>query len=335
MKRAIITGVSGQDGTLLSRFLCSQGTKVLGLHRGNFPKQIVAGMENQENLTLVKVRDYLDKNLQHIIQDFKPDYIYALHGNSFPKSAQITKRDFIIDPVMEFLYHMEILSTLTKKVKYLLCASSEIFASESVGLLDETTQVGPRNSYGLGKLNLLSAGKYFRDFEGEHIYSAILFPHESEYRRDDFVIMKLIESFTGVHNRDAEPLIFGDLSSSRDFGSGKDYVKWMSMLVESGLPGDYCFATGVNTRIDSIIDLIAEIMGIELERRETGGKIEFASKLDPKKIYVISKPANSEFSNYTYPAGQNKKLFKEIGVQEITDMRDWIGEMIAAKTSIV
>jgi GDPmannose 4,6-dehydratase len=332
IQRAIVMGATGQDGVLLSNLLCAEGLEVLGLYRGRTPNESVHGSHQKSNMHFSAIRDYHDPKLKPLIRDFSPDYIFALHGNSFSLSDEMGKQNFICEPTSHFIYHMGILNEISKKVKYLLASSSEIYAGSKVELIDENSDPKPRTPYGLGKLNLLNAGKYYRESESREVFGAILFPHESEYRRNDFVIMKLVESIVGVHLRGKAPLVFGDLTTSRDFGSARDYVNWMYKLVQLGMPDDYCFATGVNTPVTEIVLLIAEILGIELEILEVNGRLNYVSRLDATKIYLISDPTRKIPTNYTYPIGSNEKLFNQIGNQEVTSIKKWLQEMINSKS---
>ncbi len=331
-RRAIVTGATGQDGVLLSNLLCEQGLEVLGLHRRRTPNKAENVELHKPNMRLSAIKDYQDPRLISLIRDFSPDYIFALHGNSFSLSDEINKKNFICDPTFDFIYHMEILSQIPKKVKYLLASSSEIYAGAELERIDENSDPKPRTPYGLGKLNLLNVGRYYRELEECEVFGAILFPHESEYRRNDFVIMKLVESIVGVHREGKAPLIFGDLTTSRDFGSARDYVNWMYKLVQVGKPDDYCFATGVNTPVTEIVLLIASILGIELEILEVNGQLHYVSRLDIRRIYLISDPTRKIPTNYTYPVGTNQKLFGQIGPQEVTSIKKWLEEMINAKS---
>jgi GDPmannose 4,6-dehydratase len=328
-QRAIVMGATGQDGVLLSNLLCTEGLEVLGLHRGRELNESQLIRHRNPNMRLSVIGDYRDPKLTPLIRDFSPDYVFALHGNSYSLSNEITQKNFICDPVSDFVYHMEILSQIPKKVKYLLASSSEIYAGTKVEHIDEGTKPNPSTPYGLGKLNLLNAGRYYRETESREVFGAILFPHESEYRRNDFVIMKLVESIVDVHFRGKAPLVFGDLTTSRDFGSARDYVNWMYKLVQHGISDDYCFATGVNTPLNEIIRLISEILGIELEILEVNGQLLYVSKLDVSRVYLISDPIRMLPTNYTYSAGTNQKLFGQIGPQEITGIKKWLQEMIS------
>jgi GDPmannose 4,6-dehydratase len=331
-RRAIVTGATGQDGALLSNLLCAEGLEVLGLHRARTPNDSAYAKLQKPNMRLSAIRDYRDPKLKPLIRDFSPDYVFALHGNSFSLSDESNKKNFICDPTSDFIYHMEILGKIPKNVKYLLASSSEIYAGTKSERIDEDSDPKPRTPYGLGKLNLLNVGRYYREFESCEVFGAILFPHESEYRRNDFVIMKLVESIVGVHLRGKAPLTFGDLTTSRDFGSAKDYVNWMYKLVQVGMPDDYCFATGVNTPVTEIVLLIAEILGIELEILEVNGRLYYVSRLDARRIYLISDPIRKIPTNYTYPVGTNQKLFDQIGPQEVTSIKKWLKEMIHSKS---
>lgn len=243
-KRAIITGILGQDGSFMAELLASKGYSVYGLVKDQFDERHKWICSLSENISIIRT-DILDKkSLTKIICDIKPNEIYNFAGISNVFSPwENTNLIFALNAkVPENI--LRIILDFDKSIKFFQASSCLIFGRDTSGLQDELTPSKPIYPYGISKLyadNMVS--EYRKEF-GLFCCSGIFFNHESERRGNDFFSKKIVRAATMIDLGLSGPIKVGNLDSLRDYGYAKDYVDAAYRMINSDFPCDYVIGTG-------------------------------------------------------------------------------------------
>jgi GDPmannose 4,6-dehydratase len=257
MSSALILGITGQDGRLLSEFLLGKGYQVTGLVRRSSSDNLGRLKDIRNQLHLVS-GDILDiSSLYSVISD-KPDEIYNLACQS-DVGISFKQPNYTFDTVATgCLNVLECIKNVSPQSKYYFAASSEMFGSSvnENGFQNESTPFFPQSVYAIGKVAGFNMTKLYRKAYGLHTSSGILFNHESQYRGLNFVTRKISSYVARIKlNKEKCKLKLGNLDSMRDWGFAGDYVCAMWLMLQQEVPDDYVVATG-ETR--SVRDFLIE-----------------------------------------------------------------------------
>lgn len=269
MKKAFITGISGQDGSYLAELLLSKGYQVLGLIRRNSLPQYQSkrldecGITDQIRTVYGDVTDM--SRLFSILSEYQPDEIYHLAAQSHVKiSFEIPSytTDTIVFGTLNVL---EAARLCCPKAKIYLAGSSEMYGNEkdSDDFRRETTQMIPVSPYGCSKLYGFNLGKVYRESYNMFICNGILFNHESPRRGINFVTNKVVHGAVNIKNKRQEVLPLGNLLATRDWGHAKDYVKAMWLMLQQETPDDYVCATGESRSIQELCYCTFSKLGLD------------------------------------------------------------------------
>ena len=267
MKKALITGITGQDGSYLAEFLLEKGYEVHGIIRRS-------SLINTHRINSVykKIRlHYGDMNdsssLVRIIQKTKPDEIYNLAAQSHVKTSfQIPEYTSEIDALgtLRILNAIQILE-ISKKIRFYQASSSEIFGLVQETPQKETTPFYPRSPYGVAKLYAHWITKNYRESYGIHASSGILFNHESPRRGETFVTRKITIALKNISEKKWDCLYLGNLDALRDWGHAKDFIRGMWMMLQQDEPDDYVIATGEQYSVREFAEKCAPYFGFNIE----------------------------------------------------------------------
>lgn len=264
IKRALITGISGQDGSYLAELLLSKGYEVWGLlRRHSVPENQTSRLEKigiYEDLNLV-YGDMTDlPSLLHILKDINPDEIYNLAAQShvrisFDQPAFTTMAD--ANGVLNLLEAMRLMCPNARMYQ---AGSSEMFGNEcdEDGYRRETTPMLPVSPYGCAKLYAYNLCRVYRTSYDLFIANGILFNHESPRRGLNFVTNKVVDGAVKIFKGERKELALGNLNATRDWGHAKDYVRAMWMMLQHDTPEEFVCAMGES---HSIRDLCGEVFG--------------------------------------------------------------------------
>jgi GDPmannose 4,6-dehydratase len=266
MKRALITGITGQDGRYLSEFLTGKGYQVFGVVRGqNNPKAELVQEENPK-LELVEgdLRDL--SSLIAIVEQVQPDEVYNLGAISFVqlsfKQADLTAEITGLG-VLRMLEAVRIVGGTNNPIRFYQASSSEMFGKVRETPQNEMTPFHPRSPYGVAKVFGHNITVNYRESYGLHASSGILFNHESPRRGLEFYTRKVTNGLAriklGLQNR----LTLGNLDFSRDWGFARDYVEAMWLMLQQDEPDDYVVATGETHTGREFLDVAARIAGYD------------------------------------------------------------------------
>lgn len=274
MKKAIVTGITGQDGAYLAQFLLSKGYKVFGTYRrlssANFWRIHELNIDKNENLELIEF-DLTDlSGAIRLIEKCEPDEIYNLAAQSFVgisfdqplTTANITG----LGPV----HLLEAIRIVNKKIKFYQASTSEMFGKVQEVPQTEQTAFYPRSPYGIAKLYAHWMTINYR--ESYDIFGAcgILFNHESPLRGLEFVTRKITNTVAKIKNHSAEVLELGNLNAKRDWGYAGDYVRGMWSMLQAEEPATFVLATGKTTTVREFVHKAFACAGYNIEFRGKG-----------------------------------------------------------------
>ena len=295
MKKAIITGITGQDGYLLSKYLKKKNYLVIGLSRKlNKDKKIIK-------------TNYSKKSIEKIINFFKPDEIYNLTGFSNPsKSWKHPQKNFFanLNITLNFL---EILKKHTK-IKFFNACSSEIF-SDSNSPLNENSKISPMNPYGIAKSASYFLVNAYRKKYGLFLINAISFNHASHKSEKNFLLSYLLSSCKKIKENKIKKIIIKDSRPIRDFGCAKDYVTYFHKLMKLKQSGNFVIASGNSYSVKQITNIFKKKFSIPTNT------FKFKNELNFKNTFR-SRKAN------------NNKLIKTLKIRSIKKLPRIIDGMI-------
>ncbi len=278
-KVALITGITGQDGAYLAEYLIKKGYQVHGIKRRSsmFNTERIDHLyqdphEVNRNLIL-HYGDLTDSlNLTRIIGEIQPDEIYNLAAMSHVKVSFDTP-EYTANAdglgVLRILEAVRLLK-LTEKTRIYQASTSEIYGLVQEVPQKETTPFYPRSPYAVAKLYGYWITVNYREAYGMHASNGILFNHESPLRGETFVTRKVTRAVARIALGIQQKVYMGNLSSKRDWGHAKDYVRAMYLILQQDEPSDYVIATGITTTIRDFIRLAFQEIGLEAEFKGEG-----------------------------------------------------------------
>jgi GDPmannose 4,6-dehydratase len=273
-KVALITGITGQDGAYLAEFLLKKGYTVHGLKRRSslFNTDRIDHLYQDphvENRNLIlHYGDLTDSmNLTRIIQEVQPDEIYNLAAMShvqvsFETPEYTANADGI--GTLRILEALRLLG-LTQKTRIYQASTSELYGLVQEVPQKETTPFYPRSPYAVAKMYAYWITVNYREAYGMHASNGILFNHESPLRGETFVTRKVTRAAARIVLGMQEKVFMGNLSSKRDWGHAKDYIKAMYLILQQDTPDDYVIATGITTTIRDFIKMAFAEVGVTIE----------------------------------------------------------------------
>ena len=267
MKIALITGITGQDGSYLAELLLEKEYEVHGIVRRSslINTHRIDHIYDRLNLHYGDLTDAT--SLVRIIQKIKPDEIYNLGAQSHVKvSFEIPEYTAQVDGLgtLRVLESVRLLG-MEKKIRIYQASTSELYGLVQEIPQTETTPFYPRSPYGIAKLYGYWIVKNYREAYGMYACSGILFNHESPKRGETFVTRKITQGLSRISVGLQDCLYLGNLDAKRDWGHSKDYVEAMWMMLQQDEPDDFVIATGIQYSVREFIEEAAPYFGIELE----------------------------------------------------------------------
>ena len=278
-KKALITGVTGQDGAYLSEYLLKRGYEVHGLKRRSslFNTERVDHLYQDPHLEgrncYLHYADMTDgQGLTRLIGEIAPDEVYNLAAQSHVKvSFELPEytADVVALGTLRLLEAIHLLR-MEDKVRFYQASTSELFGLVQEMPQRETTPFYPRSPYAVAKLSAYWITVNYREAYGIHASNGILFNHESPLRGETFVTRKITRSASRIAMGLQDRLYLGNLSARRDWGHAKDYVRSMHLILQRDTPDDYVVATGVTTEVRTFVQLAFSEIGFTIEFRGEG-----------------------------------------------------------------
>jgi GDPmannose 4,6-dehydratase len=261
-KRALITGITGQDGSYLAELLLEKGYQVFGLTRRTSTQNYGNIKHIQDKITLIS-GDLLDQSsLAEAVIESEPEEVYNLAAQSFVKTSwtqPVLTGEFTAIGVTRML---EAIRSVNPKIKFYQASSSEMFGKVTETPQRETTRFYPRSPYGVAKVYGHYITVNYRESYDLFACSGILFNHESPRRGHEFVTRKISRAVARIFLGKQQTIELGNLDSKRDWGFAGDYVEAMWRILQQKEPDDYVIATGENHSVEEFVKLAFASVGI-------------------------------------------------------------------------
>ena len=243
-KRALITGITGQDGSYLAEFLLTKGYTVIGLVRSSSVDTYERIDHLRGDIALLD-GDMLDSgSLMRAIQDAQPDELYNLASQSYVLASFGQPAQTAEVTAVGVARILEALREINPRIRFYQASSSEMFGATGASVQSEETPFEPRSPYAIAKVFGHMFTRHYRQAYGLHAVSGILFNHESPRRGVRFVTRKITDGVARIKLGQAETLELGNMDAKRDWGFAGDYVRAMWMMLQPDEPRDYVVATG-------------------------------------------------------------------------------------------
>ena len=282
MKTALITGITGQDSFHLTELLLGKEYKIYGLLNGIKTSRVIEFSKKFPNVVFIEGNLTDSASLIKSIEISKPEEIYNLGAISFVrfsyKEPELTANVTGLGP----LRLLEAIRTLglEKDIKFYQASSSEMFGKVQHAPQTELTSFSPRSPYGAAKVYAHQICVNYRESYGMHISCGILFNHEGEYRREEYVTRKITKGVADIVNKRIKKISLGNLESKRDWGYAGDYVEAMWLMLQQQNPDDYVIATGVTHSVREFLELAISYAGLK-------GKVEDYVEVDEDLIRPV------------------------------------------------
>lgn len=267
MKRALITGITGQDGSYLSEFLLEKGYKVFGIIRKSNRSNLQRIRHIQDRLELLSADLADDESLIMALKRAEPDEIYNLAGQSFVPDSWGQPVFTGVCTALGVTKILEAIRICNPKIRFYQASTSEMFGNAVETPQTEETPFWPRNPYGVAKVYGHWISVNYREHFNIFACSGICFNHESPRRGLEFITRKVTNTVARIKLGLADVLRVGNLDSERDWGFSGDYVEAMWLMLQQERPQDYVIATGKTHSVRSLIKIAFEHVGLNWEDR--------------------------------------------------------------------
>ena len=315
MKKALILGVTGQDGSYIAELLLKKKYKIFGLFRksatGN--KKNLNGILNHKNFTLVK-GDITDPiSLNFIINKFDPEEIYNFADQDHVGWSYAIPSYSIRVTALSVIDILEIIKLRKKKIKYFQPISSNIFGLTNTIKQNEKTPYNPNSIYALAKTTAIHACEMYNRIYNTHACGAIFYNHESPRRTSEYVSKKIIQQSVEIYMNKRKYLFLGDVNAKIDWGYAKEYVEAAWRIVQQKKPNFYIIASGKQNSVKDFVLLCFKKLGLKYDNHV---------RID-KKLLRPSKTSSL--------VGDIKKAKKELKFNPKTNIKKLIDIMIASE----
>jgi len=266
-KKALITGISGQDGSYLAEYLLDLGYEVHGIiRRHSVAENQDVRIETLESRIKTYYGDMLDStSLTRVFNEVKPDEIYNLAAMSHVRISFDMPAFTIKTNALGVLHMLELYRSIVPNAKFYQASSSEMFGNsvDEDGCQRLTTPMSPVSPYGCSKLMAYNLVRHYRNAYGLHACNGILFNHESPRRGSNFVTNKVVKTAVQIKKGMTDKLILGNLDSYRDWGHSKDYVRAMHMILNHDTPDEFIVSTGETHSVRNLCETVFSKLGLD------------------------------------------------------------------------
>jgi GDPmannose 4,6-dehydratase len=335
---ALITGVTGQDGSYLAEFLLKKGYEVHGLKRrsSSFNTQRVDHIYEDPHLDsrnfFLHYGDVTDSsNIHRLVRDINPNEIYNLAAQSHVQVSFETPEYTANADALGPLRILEAVRLLDKvnEVKFYQASTSEMFGLTSAQSLNENSPFYPRSPYAIAKLYAYWITKNYREAYGMYAANGILFNHESPRRGETFVTKKVVDAAVNRIKGSSEVLYLGNLDAVRDWGHAKDYVEGMWLILQNEECDDWVLATGQATSVRQFTEKVFSALGIPIKWSGTG--INERGLDTQGNIMVAVDPRYFRPTEVPHLLGDASKARKKLGWSPKVNLDELIKEMISSQ----
>ena len=320
-KRALITGISGMDGSHLADFLLNKGYEVHGLIRRHaISDAVLQNIYHIRKEIELHAGDMTDAgSLNDVVAEVKPDEVYNLAAQSFVGTSWRMPRQTAEVNAVGVVNILEACRKHAPEARIYQASTSEMFGKSDLirGGCDEETPFYPRSPYGVAKLYGHWMCVNYRESYDQHISCGILFNHESERRGIDFVTQKIAHGVAKIHLGLADHITLGNLDAQRDWGYAPEYVEAMWLMLQQDKPDDYVIGTGEVHSVNEFLEQAFEIIGCKYPHEQNG-----LIRQDPR----FMRPADVE-----YLKANSQKARQVLGWKPSTTLRAMVIIMVQAQ----
>jgi GDPmannose 4,6-dehydratase len=330
MKKALITGISGQDGSYLAELLLDKGYEVHGLIRRNSSFVDHPNLRNVKGRVGLHYGDLTDStNLRNLIGKIQPDEIYNLAAQSHVM-VSFELPEYTAD--VDALGALRILDTirdlgLTKKIRFYQASTSELFGKVQETPQTERTPFYPRSPYGCSKLFAHWITTNYRESYGIYACAGILFNHESPRRGESFVTRRITRALTSIKATGKGELMLGNLDAKRDWGHARDYVEAQWLMLQQDVPQDYVISMNETHSVREFIEKAAALLNIKIVWSGSGID-EIGTDLYTGRVIVRINPEFYRPAEVDLLLGDSTRARVELGWQPQYSFDDLVRDMI-------
>ena len=329
MKKALITGITGQDGSYLAELLLEKGYHVHGMVRRSSSLNLNRISSHLENTSLFLHEGDLGdaSSLQRIVEKVYPDEIYNLAAMSHVKTS-FSMPEYTADvDSLGVLRLLEAVRTQCPHARFYQASTSELYGSVKETPQSETTPFHPRSPYGIAKLYAYWTVVNYREAYGLYACNGILFNHESPRRGETFVSRKITLAVAKILLGLQDKLVLGNLDAKRDWGYAKDFVEGMWLMLQQPQAEDYVLATGYTTTVRDFIELAFQEISISIEWKGSGIDEKGFDRHSGKLLVEIS-PEFFRPSEVDLLVGDPQKAKKAFGWHAKTPLSELVKIMV-------
>ena len=330
-KTALITGITGQDGSYLAQLLIDKGYRVFGAVRraSTLDSKRLAALDlvDKVELRALDIQDFA--SIMRLIEEVAPDEIYNLGGQSSPQASFQQPLYTGQTAGLGILQLMEAVRLVNDDIRIFEAASSEIFGAGSKDAVNETHDCHPRSPYGVAKLFAYWSVVNYREAHGLHVSNGIMFNHESPLRGMDFVTRKITATLAQIACGSQQMLMLGNLDNARDWGFAGDYVDAMWLMLQQEQPEDFVIATGRQESVRRFIELTAQQLGWGPMSWEGEGTAEVGRRGDTGAVVVRIDPRYFRPAEVDTLLGDPSKAREKLGWTPTTTLEELVAEMVA------
>ncbi|MDP4952864.1 MAG: GDP-mannose 4,6-dehydratase, partial [Flavobacteriales bacterium] len=336
-KKALITGVTGQDGAYLAELLLEKGYEVHGVKRRSsmFNTSRIDHLYQDQHEDDVRFflhyGDLTDStNLIRLVQETMPDEIYNLAAQSHVKVSFETPEYTANSDALGTLRLLEAIRILglEKKTRFYQASTSELYGLVQEVPQKEDTPFYPRSPYGVAKLYAYWITKNYREAYNMYACNGILFNHESPLRGETFVTRKITRAVAKIHLGLQKKIYLGNLDAKRDWGHARDYVKGMWAMLQQEVADDFVLATGETHSIRTFVDMAFNHVGIDVEWKGEGVDEKGINKANGDVLVEVD-PRYFRPTEVELLVGDPSKAHKELGWKHEIGLAELVTEMVA------
>jgi GDPmannose 4,6-dehydratase len=328
-KTALITGISGQDGAYLAKFLLKKNYKVIGTDRRSARsvnwRLRRLGIENKITFEEMELGEIYE--IQRVFRKYKLDEVYNLAAQSFVGTSFNSPLNTANITGLGAMRILETIRSTNPKIKFYQASSSEMFGDVLEDRQKETTPLNPQSPYAISKVFAHYLTQNYRNSYGMYATSGILFNHESPLRGEEFVTRKIVIGLIKILKKEINYFELGNLYAKRDWGYAKEYVEVMWKMLQKKSPNDYVIATGKTYSIKEFINIATKYLKMNVKWVGKGLNERLVDKISKKIIIKINK-------KFFRPAevnmliGSSEKAKKELNWKPKTNINELIKIMI-------
>jgi GDPmannose 4,6-dehydratase len=341
-KVALITGITGQDGSYLAEFLLGKGYKVHGIKRRSSSfntdriNHLYQDPHEADRKLILHYGDLSDSmSLLRIIQKIQPDEIYNLGAQSHV-AVSFETPEYTADTVglgaLRILEAIRI-SGLEKKTRYYQASTSELYGEVQETPQKETTPFYPRSPYAAAKLYAHWITVNYREAYGIYACNGILFNHESPVRGETFVTRKITRALARISLGLQETVYLGNIDAKRDWGHAKDYVEMQWLMLQQNEPDDFCIATGVQSSVREFVNFAWGYLGKSIHW-EGEGLDEKGYDIETGDLIVVVDPQYFRPAEVEALIGDSSKAKEKLGWEPKITLEEMVCEMMESDINI-